>query len=83
MFNLVIDKGIEFPPYSGAGRPPDSGKYAPIGLTMDIGDSIFFLDRKDATNFHATMQKTCKRKNNGFVYSTRAVEGGFRVWRIK
>lgn len=48
---------------------------------MKIGDSVFFDDKKKAAQF-ANTGRSCGARH-GLRCMIRAVEGGWRVWKVK
>ena len=68
---INIDKGVPIPIAHKKNR-----EY-PFDY-MDIGDSFFMNNRSSA--FHALMNR---HNVGGKKFISRAVEGGFRVWRVK
>ena len=70
---LEIKKGIPMP------EPRARGITAAL-RKMDVGDSIFLRGRK--TN-RVTNITSLLAKKTGFTFTTRTVDGGTRVWRIK
>ena len=70
---LKIEKDIPMP------EPRAWGVTAAL-RKMDVGDSIFFRGRK--TN-RVTNITSLLAKKTGLMFTTRMVDGGTRVWRIK
>jgi len=75
---MEVEKGVPFP-----GQSMRVSKYKfPLG-EMEIGDS-FYVEIKSETFLSSARSlisrygKTFKRK-----FATRAMDGGFRVWRIE
>lgn len=72
---IQIDKGIPIPKRN-AGRPRGS-KYP--YQDMEIGDSIFL---PVTTSGSASATTNHWKKQSGFTFSQRKVEGGYRAWRV-
>jgi hypothetical protein len=72
--NYKIEKNIPVPPRRG------KFKY-PLGQ-MKIGDS-FFVKQEDSNNGQIRFASSYfAKRNKGYLFTVRKVEGGFRVWRI-
>lgn len=79
---IVIEKDIPIPePKRGntKGRRQKNTITSRIEA-MSIGDSIFF---KGKSRNAAKSNTVYARKNLGFEFIARTVEGGARIWRIK
>lgn len=70
--NFKIEKGIEIP----ARKWGKKGIEFPFSK-MDVGDS-FFTDKK----YHVVVASKCSNKL-GMKFMSRAVDGGFRIWRVQ
>lgn len=73
MSKIIIDKDIP-PPEN---KPGPQTKYP--WADMDVGDS-FFAEGKSTNHFSTT---TKRYRDKGWKFTTRTVDGGTRVWRIK
>lgn len=75
---IKIERGIPMPPkgIGGPGRP----RMYPWD-DMKVGDSFFVPSIRSSANIASS--KGIAMKRTGFAFSTRSVEGGVRVWRIK
>ena len=74
---MVVDRDIPKPKSTGKrGRPP---KY-PFSK-MEVGDSAFFPGEKTLSNTYMAAANIGNRK--GWKFSSRAVEGGIRIWRVE
>lgn len=75
MKSPIIESGVPMP----ASRTRSDAM--PFG-DMEVGDSIFF---SGATQGQAASRALSwkRRAKSKFVFSTRVVDGGVRVWRIK
>lgn len=58
-----------------------NGKWAFVG-EMEVGDSVF-LDDEFTTQTRWLGQSAVKRKYPERTFTSRSVEGGIRIWRIK
>ena len=67
---LVVEKDIPLPEV----KP----RLADIIATMDIGDSMF-IPAKDPSSFKHSFVKLRKE---GWRFTQRKIDGGYRVWRI-
>jgi hypothetical protein len=74
MTQFVIEKNI--PP------PQKSAKYGLVATLcrLDIGDSVFAPTQRPQS---IQTSKNNAQKKSGFLFSTRSVDGGVRVWRIE
>lgn len=71
---VQIESGIPIPPIRRRG-----GKARHIPWNeMFVGDSIFIATAWPTGNFTVHASKT-----TGFKFTTRIVDGGMRIWRIK
>ena len=70
---LEIEKGIPMP------APRAWGITAAL-RKMDVGDSIFLRGKKSN---NITTIVAILTKKTGLMFTTRMVDGGTRVWRIK
>jgi hypothetical protein len=82
VINIPIEKGIPIPPNPREGGHGNT-KY-PF-RAMEVGDSIFIpctlTELPGVRNrVHSATRHYTK---NGITFTSRTVEGGFRVWRIK
>lgn len=50
---------------------------------MDVGDSMFFGTFNDVVAAQTSAIAWAARHNKDFKVSRRAVDGGYRLWRIK
>lgn len=66
---VSIDKGIPM--------PEGWSKFGNTIREMEVGDSVLLTDQRDVSN----LQSSAKRI--GLRMTSRKVEGGWRVWRIK
>lgn len=74
MSDISIEKGIPMP------RPSHRGGYGKFGNVvreMEVGDSVLVTKQGDICN----LQQQGRRL--GLRMSSRSVEGGWRVWRVK
>jgi len=74
MSDISIEKGIPMP------RPNHRGGYGKFGnivREMEVGDSVLVTKQRDVANLMSS------GKRIGLGMSSRKVEGGWRVWRIK
>lgn len=71
MSDLSIEKGVPIPKREGW------SKYSKTIREMEVGDSVFVTQQKEACNFHTTSYRLNVRM------SSRKVDGGWRVWRVK
>lgn len=80
MTEIKIEKNIPIAPKRAPGRPSKS-KY-PFN-EMEIGDS-FFVSGITLSTINCTVRKFRMRnaRNDGLKFTVRAVDGGFRVWRV-
>lgn len=67
-----IERGIPLPPASKA------RKYS--FDEMEVGDSVFFEDVSLRRKFYNAAKAMGKR--HGYKFSSRKVDGGFRIWRV-
>lgn len=69
----MIEQGVPIPE-----------KHADTLRKMKDGDSVFFSEKSKAYSFRATAQTLLKRGKlpGQAVFVLRAVEGGWRVWRV-
>ena len=72
---FVVEHNIPVPTSSGKGRP---SKYP--WAVMKVGDS-FFVPGIKTVQIAGVAQS--QARNHGTKWTTRAVNGGARVWRIK
>lgn len=77
MFN--VEKGHVIPPK--ARRNGRVGKYP--WLEMNPGDSFFVYNMKKHTYLLACAKSFAKRNGLEWVFETRPVESGVRIWRTK
>lgn len=70
-----IDKGVPIPAAGNRRRHNFS--------SMAIGDSLFFDTREKMESAASSARGYAKRNNPGFKVTSRKVEGGYRLWRIK
>lgn len=59
--------------------PKDVDEYTEAADKMQVGESVFFTNTKDANRLCRALEK----KHGQGAFSTRTVPGGFRVWRDK
>ncbi len=75
LMELKIEKGVPTP-----AQNPRKGRDADVFRTMAEGDSVFFVDKQRAYDF-------ANRGHGGrdpfHKPMIRAVEGGWRVWKVK
>lgn len=69
--DIVVEKDVPIPPRSRRTKYP--------WRSMEIGDS-FFAKIKDTSAGPLVQQA---QKSTGFLFTTRRVDGGVRIWRIK
>lgn len=69
---MKIERNIPIPPIHGWGNP------FPI---MDVGDSIFFDTQKNSDR--NTLLARAKKAMPGAKFTTRKMDGGFRIWRTE
>lgn len=50
---------------------------------MNVGDSMFFETFREVNAAQTSAYDWAMRHNKGFKVSRRAVDGGYRLWRIK
>jgi hypothetical protein len=51
-------------------------------VDMDVGDSIFFETQADVERAQSAAYSYAKNHGNGFKVTRRAVDNGYRLWRI-
>ena len=71
--NYEVEKGIEIPGGGKKKYPWDE---------MEVGDSFFIPGLGEVPRNIASSAPT-HRKKRGEKYTTRKVEGGYRIWRTK
>lgn len=77
---IVIDSGIPIAPkHSSRGRE-GSGKYE-AATKLQVGDSFLLQTRNECYSALCFLTRCQRLKGNR--YTTRKVEGGYRIWRIK
>ena len=72
MSDISIDKGIPMPE-----RRSGWGKFGNTVREMEVGDSVLVTERGDVPNLQASARRI------GLRMTSRKVEGGWRVWRVK
>lgn len=72
MSEVKIEKNIPLPPKRNGHDP----RAKQMIEAMTLGDSIFLSDKKQR-NHCVNVMRRC-----GYKATARAVEGGYRVWRI-
>ena len=72
MSDISIDKGIPMPE-----RRSGWGKFGNTIREMEVGDSVLVTNKNDICNLQMQGRRL------GLVMSSRKVEGGWRVWRMK
>lgn len=72
MSDISIDKEIPMPTHRGG-----HGKFGNIIREMEVGDSVLLTNQGDISNLQTQGRRL------GLRMSSRSVEGGWRVWRIK
>jgi hypothetical protein len=72
MSDLSIDKGIPMPEERSGW-----GKFGNTIREMEVGDSVLVTEQRDVPNLQASAKRI------GLRMTSRKVEGGWRVWRIK
>lgn len=72
MSNISIDKGIPMPEQRSGW-----GKFGNTIREMEVGDSVLVTEQRDVANLMSS------GKRIGLGMSSRKVENGWRVWRIK
>lgn len=76
--NVKIEKGIEYrKPLNSDGY----GKFYDILARMDIGDSFFISERRTSVMWITASSTYSKKTQTKF--SCRAVDFGWRLWRVK
>lgn len=73
MSNISIEKGVPIPAFKSAGW----GKFGKTVHEMEVGDSVLVTGQNDVCNLQTQGRRL------GLRMSSRKVEGGWRVWRIK
>ena len=77
---IKIERGIDIPKRSGRGRPPS--EFTAAMDKMRVGDSIFMgIDVAPAWSRVGSFLRGKSRASKKFT--TRTVDGGCRIWRIK
>lgn len=81
---MTIDKDIPPPVRKGplvATKTPTARDFA----RMEQGDSIFFTGNESDRGRVATVQSKMRhdKRTRGAIFTTRKVEGGWRVWRVE
>lgn len=76
--NLQIEKGIPVP-MKGA-RTADGGGLLAVLRGMEVGDSVFIAGKKIQWG-SAYVNKA--QRGNEKEFTSRTLEGGFRIWRLK
>lgn len=71
MPDISIEKGIPMPGRGGW------SKYSKTIHEMEVGDSVFVTEHREACGF------TSQARRLGLRMSSRSVEGGWRIWRVK
>ena len=72
MSDISIEKGVPMPE-----RSSGWGKFGNTIREMEVGDSVLVTVQRDVANLMSS------GKRIGLGMSSRKVEGGWRVWRIK
>jgi hypothetical protein len=71
MSDLSIEKGVPMPQRGGWGR------FGDVVHQMEVGDSILVTKQNDVCNIQTQGRRI------GLTMSSRKVDSGWRVWRIK
>ncbi len=79
--SFVVERGVPLPPKPRPGPHPGFLRKRYPFNAMQIGDS-FFVAGSNTLRIQASLVDAAKRAIHG-DWTTRRVEGGVRIWRIK
>lgn len=74
---MNIDKNIPIPQSGGRVRP----SLYPFA-EMEIGDSVFFPDEPRGSRSKPSIASAQLGRYRGWKFSSRAMDGGVRIWRV-
>lgn len=79
MKDFKIDKGIPLPDMAQGNHSRKGNGFKGLLCSMEVGDSVF---RQGWSCARASGSVAPAKKESGFTFATRRVDGGVRIWRV-